>query len=72
MKFIECCLLNIRFILFLLFLNIKYIKGSSNPCENCVYSENRKKCATSSECSAQNCECPSNCKPHFKSECYDC
>ena len=56
MKFIECCLLNIRFILFLLFLNIKYIKGSSNPCENCVYSENRKKCATSSECSAQNCE----------------
>ena len=72
MKFIECCLLNIRFILFLLFLNIKYIKGSKNPCENCVYSENRKKCATSSECSEQNCECPSNCKPHFKGECYDC
>ena len=41
MKLVDFYFINIRFILFLLFLNLKYIKGS-NSCQNCDFNNAQK------------------------------
>ena len=71
MKLVDFYFINIRFILFLLFLNLKYIKGS-NSCQNCAFDDTQKKCTMSPSCTGNNCVCSSNCRPHLNSGCYDC